>query len=260
MNRFFTFKFTIWSFLILIVTLIITDFFVDVPFLLYIIPVIVLLVVLGVGSANIASGFHLKAICKAETNEKKIAITFDDGPVKDITPQVLDLLKVHKAPATFFCIGKRILGNEDIIKRIDEEGHNIGNHTFSHAYLFDFYLPSKVTEELVNTNKIISSIINKKPKFFRPPYGVTNPAITKAVKRANLDVVGWNQRSLDTVIIDEEKILSRITADLKGGDIILFHDIHPRIIGVLEKFLEFASRNGFKIVGLDQLIRKQAYE
>jgi peptidoglycan/xylan/chitin deacetylase (PgdA/CDA1 family) len=240
--------------------LIIADFYIDIPIIFYIVPSIILLVILGIGSSNIASGFHLNAICKADTKEKKIAITFDDGPFPAVTPQVLDILKKHQTPATFFCIGNRIDGNEKILQRIDREGHLIGNHTFSHAYLFDFYLPSTVTNELLKTNQIISRIINKTPKFFRPPYGVTNPAIAKAIKRTKFDVIGWNQRSLDTVIDDEEKILSRITTDLKGGDIVLFHDIHPRIINVLEKFLQFASENGFKIVGLDQLIKKSAYE
>jgi peptidoglycan-N-acetylglucosamine deacetylase len=259
MNKIFNFKISTICFALLIVILLIVDNTKGISNWFYLIPVVVYFAVVGIGSSNIASQFHLHAICRGESTQKKIAITFDDGPVSACTPAVLDILNKYGAKATFFCIGKRVPGNEDIIKRIDSEGHIIGNHTFSHAYMFDFYPADPVTQELEKTNQLIKNIINKKPQFFRPPYGVTNRAITKAVKRLKLDVIGWNQRSLDTILEDEDRIMKRITTDLKGGDIILFHDIHPRIITLLEKFLIHCRDNGFIIANLEELINKKAY-
>jgi peptidoglycan-N-acetylglucosamine deacetylase len=259
MNKILNFRISTLCFALLIVVLLVFDNVKGLSNWTYLISAVGYFVVVGIGSSNIASQFHLHAICKGESSEKKISITFDDGPVSEYTPQVLDLLKKYHANATFFLIGRKIQGSEDIIRRIDSEGHIVGNHTFSHAYMFDFYPAVTVTKELERTNLIIKNIINKNPQFFRPPYGVTNRAITKAVKRLKLDVIGWNQRSLDTIVDDEEKILKRITSNLKGGDIVLFHDIHPRIITLLEKFLIHCRDNGFIIANLEELINKKAY-
>lgn len=212
------------------------------------------------GSFTISSDFFIDAICEGKPNHsRQIAITFDDGPVPAVTGPVLDLLKAYNAPATFFCIGNRIPGNESLLRRADAEGHLIGNHSFSHSYVFDFYPGAWVGKELDQTNELIAKAIGKQVNWFRPPYGITNPEIRRAVKKRKLKVIGWNVRSLDTIIRDKKRLMNRVTDNLKGGDIVLFHDAHEHMVPVLKSFLEYARENEFEIMRLDSLIGVEAY-
>ena len=100
------------------------------------------------GCINVSSNFFIPIICKAYTDKKEIAISFDDGPAENYTKQILEILKVTDVKATFFCIGNRIAGNESILKQVKEEGHVIGNHSYSHHFWFDLYSAKKMLEDL----------------------------------------------------------------------------------------------------------------
>ena len=210
-------------------------------------------------SANICSQAYIKTLCKAKTNEKKIAITFDDGPDPEITPKVLDLLDQYNAKATFFCIGNNIETNHDLLKLIDQKGHLIGNHTYSHETWFDLYSSQKMKSDIEKTTGLIFETIGKKPKLFRPPYGVTNPALKKAIKALNFHTIGWSIRSLDTVN-KVEKTFNRVKKKLSSGDIILFHDNREHIVDVLKLLLEYVKKENYEIVALDELLNIKAYE
>jgi len=249
-------------FLLATAVLIAAGFFISFSFSL---PAFVLLILvyassLVYGSAAIGSGFFIKAICSKKTQEKKIAITFDDGPVKKITPMLLDFLYEQKIKATFFCIGNRVNGNEDILKRIDSEGHLLGNHSFLHASAFDLYSSKKMVEELKKTEDAIKQTIHKKVKLFRPPYGVTNPNLKKAVEEMDYTVIGWNVRSFDTMGKSNGKILKRISRKIKPGSIILFHDSNQNIIPLLKDFINYTTQNHYQIIRLDELLNIKAYE
>ena len=241
-------------FIILFLALCILRLFVSVNIIFFILLLVEYLLLLTYGSVFINSNFYIKTICSKTNDNKEIAITFDDGPVKEITPLILDVLKEFDVKAAFFCIGNNIVNNKSILKQIDNEGHIIGNHSFSHSNYFDFFSSKKMTEELIKTEDIIFQTIGKKVTYFRPPYGVTNPALKKAVNKMNYTVIGWSLRSFDTKYKDPSKILSRVTKKLKSGDIILFHDINPEIINVLRNFIKYALSNNYKIVRLDKLI------
>ena len=210
-------------------------------------------------SANVCSEAYIKTICKADTSEKKIAITFDDGPDSKITPAVLELLNKYNAKATFFCIGKHIEKNTDLIKIIDEKGHLIGNHTWSHDKWFDLFSSKKMKSDIEKTNNLIYKTIYKKAKLFRPPYGVTNPTLKKAIKKFNFHTIGWSIRSFDT-ISSTEKTLKRIKKSLSPGDIILLHDNRGHIVEILKSFLEYAKNENYQIIRLDELLNLKAYE
>lgn len=225
------------------------------------VPFIILyFLILIYGSFFVGSNFYIKTICSGQISGKKISITFDDGPTEVVTEQILDILKDYGVKATFFCIGKHILNNAEIIKRMDLEGHIVGNHSLSHSYWFDLYTGQRMFNELKETEDIIIKTIGKKTKFFRPPYGVTNPALKKAVNKLDYKAIGWNLKSMDTMSISKEKILSRINRKLKPGNIILFHDNGKKIIEVLQEFLIYAGQKEYQIVGLDELINEEAYE
>lgn len=210
-------------------------------------------------SANICSQAYIKTLCKADTRERKIAITFDDGPDSFITSEVLKILDSYNVKATFFCIGQHIESNKDLLKTIDQKGHIIGNHTWSHDKWFDLFSSDKMRTDIDKTTKLISEIINKRTKLFRPPYGVTNPNLKRAIKNLNFHTIGWSIRSLDT-INSTEKTLERIKKRLSPGDIILFHDNRKHIVEILKLFLEYCKNEGYEIVRLDELLNIEAYE
>lgn len=208
------------------------------------------------GAFDIRLGYFVSVIYKKETNIKKIAITFDDGPT-EFTPKVLDLLEKYNAKATFFCIGKQIEKYPEICKKIHSEGHQLGNHSYSHSNSFGFFSAEKVKGELQKTDLLLQEITGEKNHYFRPPFGVTNPHIAKAVKQLNHIVIGWNIRSLDTVIEDENKIVKRITGKLKSGSIILLHDTSDKTIRVLEQLLVTLQRENYQTVTIGKLVEDE---
>lgn len=211
------------------------------------------------GSVFIDSDFYIRTICHANRNENAIAITFDDGPMAGNTERILNILKEKGVQATFFCIGKNILQAPSIAKRIDEEGHLIGNHSFEHGKFFDLQSTSSMKLELNKTDAVILNTIKKKPRFFRPPYGITNPNLARAVKEGSYETIGWSVRSLDTVIKDRGRLWRRITKNLKPGDIVLFHDYSDLTIELLPDFINHVSSTGLTIVGLDKLLNIKPY-
>jgi len=234
------------------------------PWWFYVLVLVVSLTITYFGTTQIASNFHLPTHCKAVNSDKKeIAITFDDGVLNPMQSNlVLDILKQYEVPATFFCIGKNLVSEEQIqvLKRMDAEGHIIGNHSFSHANLFDFFSSKRVVQEILETDQLIEKHLNKKPLFFRPPYGITTPNIAKAMRQVEHQTIGWSLRSLDTVIKEEKMLLKRVQKKLKKGSIILFHDhleCHPRFLPL---FLDYLLKEGYTVVGLDQLLQLQAYK
>ena len=206
----------------------------------------------------IRSGFYMKAYCTKETGEKIIALTFDDGPSALYTPVILDILK-DKATATFFFIGRKMEGNEGIIKRTEEEGHLIGTHSWSHSNWFDLFSSSRMKDEFIRTEQKIIEITGKKPLLFRPPYGVINPFLQKALKSFNYHVIGFSNRPWDATTKNEEKILHRLVRKLKPGDVVLLHDSVPRSVPVLEEFLKIVQEKGYKIVSLSEMFNIQPY-
>ncbi len=214
----------------------------------------------ALGSGLIGWNYHLKAILSnTSTKTNHVSITFDDGPNSTFTPQVLELLKKHHAKATFFCIGKHIENHPDIIKNILDQGHTIGNHTYSHANSFGFFSTENVIKELQKTNSIVQNQTGLKLNLYRPAFGVTNPNIARAVKALKLTTIGWNKRSLDTTKLSDEAVLKRITTSLKAGDIILLHDTSEKTLIVLEQLLLFLQQQNLESVTVDSLCKIKPY-
>lgn len=246
--------------ILLIIVSIISDYYFNVPTMLYVVLILLWLIITTIGSFNIVWNYHLKAYNSNTTiKEKQIAITFDDGPNSTFTPQILELLKTYNAKATFFCTGKQIEQHANIVKKIAGNGHTIGNHSFSHSYYFDFYGKEKVINEIKKTNDLVERIIGKKMKLFRPPYGVTNPSITHAIKETKHQVIGWNIRSLDTVKTNEQDILNRIIKNMSPGSVILLHDSKEITVSILEQLLLFLQHNGYQSTTIDALFNIEAY-
>ena len=247
-------------FILLAIVLLVLNRTIDFPNYIYGLFFLSWFCITTIGSFNILWNYHLNAYnSNPIISGKKVAITFDDGPNEIITPKILALLKKFNAKATFFCIGKNIEANPTLFKQLVEEGHVIGNHSYTHSNNFGFFSKSTVIDEIIKTNKLSHSLIGKEMKLFRPPFGVTNPSINKALIQTKHHVIGWNVRSLDTVIKDENKIFNRITKYLKTGDVILLHDTNERSVNVLEQLLLFLQENKFEISTVDTLFELEVY-
>lgn len=215
--------------------------------------------ILVIGSFFISLNFHVKAHCGNPLETKKIiTLTFDDGPNENTLP-VLDVLKKHNVKATFFCIGKNIEKHPEILKRIVDEGHIVGNHSYSHSNVFDFYRKDRVIGEIQKTDALIESISGKKVQLFRPPYGVTNPSIRRALEVTKHKVIGWNIRSLDGILKDEKIIFARIRNRIAPGGIVLLHDT-AHSVKILERLMLYLEENEYKVVSIEELLNIKAYE
>lgn len=199
------------------------------------------------GAAHIRSGFFIRSINRVPQDQKNIVLSFDDGPCI-YTPEVLSVLEKHRVKAMFFLIGKNVAGKEDMVRKMHSDGHRVGNHTWSHAKWFDFWSSGRMYKDIVMNNEILEQITGEPVRFFRPPYGVTNPPLAKALIGCRMNVIGWSFRSLDTVKGAgkqmEEKVLSRV----KPGDILLFHDTVEGVAGLLDAVIPQLQSKGFKFI------------
>ncbi len=205
------------------------------------------------------SNFHHRVICRGVTGDHTVALTFDDGPDPVKTPLILEVLKRHKVQATFFCIGRNLDGNELLVKQLHDEGHLIGNHSFSHSKWFDLFPARIMKKELLETDRLIRQITGKSPLFFRPPFGVVNPMVSNALKKMHWKAVCWNIRSWDTVGSDHAKTMNRILGHLKPGSVILLHDFTPFVENHLDELLTGVGNAGYRVVPLDKLLNTAAY-
>ena len=213
-----------------------------------------------IGSFHIRWNYHLEGLhCNKNTKNNWVAITFDDGPHPDFTPQILKLLSRYDAKATFFCIGKQVAQHPDIVKEIIAEGHTLGNHTYSHSQPFGFLSTKQVVADLQRTRETIQQLIGLETVLYRPALGVTNSHISRSVDQLRLQTIGWSIRSLDTTDRSKKNLLHRVTHRLKQGDIILLHDTSAKTVEVLEQLLLFLQNNNMRSVTVDQLLEIKAY-
>jgi peptidoglycan/xylan/chitin deacetylase (PgdA/CDA1 family) len=204
------------------------------PFLIY--PLFLIY-----GSIYIKSNFYFKSLKKL-SNSKAVLLTFDDGPDPDITPQVLKLLDDYDRKAIFFLIGEKAIKYPELIKEIHQRGHVIGNHSYTHEKWFDMRSSSIMIQELKQTNAVLENSIGEEIAYFRPPYGVTNPNLRRALINTKLKSIAWSFRSFDTGKQSATQISQRLEKEIKGGDILLFHDNREKALEVLKRSLPFLTK------------------
>lgn len=205
---------------------------------------------------TIHSGVYIKTICNGPAESRKIAITFDDGP-DDNTPMILDILEKNGVKASFFLIGEKVERNKSVVLKMVNAKNTIGNHSCDHRSYFPIIGVKKIKENIASAQELIKQATGTYPVYFRPPFGVTNPLIARALRSFNLIVIGWSVRSLDTINTDPEKVFARIVKRLKPGSIILLHDTSSNVIPVLKELLLYCSRQNYTPVSLDELLNYQ---
>ena len=212
---------------------------------------LVYVITVGWGVFDIGSQFFIRTVWKGPKG--KVTFTFDDGPHPIYTAQILNVLEEEGVQASFFCIGKHAEQYPEVLRQIDAQGHAIGNHTYLHTHRLGMMSVDKVRAEISHGKQVISEIIGKKPRMFRPPFGVVNPKIAKAVEAERDVIIGWDLRSRDGVARSEKQILSRVVPHLKGSSLLLFHDTNPHTAGALRTVIHICRENGTEIVSLQQL-------
>jgi len=189
------------------------------------------------------------------TDGPYIAMTFDDGPSATLTPKLLDLLAARHIKATFFVIGENVAEHPEIVARAAQEGHEIGNHSWSHPN-FGKMSAESVRNQLQRTDDAIKNATGKRPTLMRPPYG----SITDREKHWIHDEFGyqiilWEVDPLDWKRPDPAVVRRRILKETQPGSIVLSHDIHPGTIEAMPSTLDALEARGFKFVTVSELIR-----
>ncbi len=189
---------------------------------------------------------------------RRIAITIDDGPDPEVTPQVLDILDRDAVRATFFCIGARVERHPELAAEIARRGHAVENHGYRHAHSFALLGPRALREDLSRAQRCIHAATGGTPLFFRAPAGLRNPLLQPVLAELDLRLASWTRRGFDTVNRDPERVLRRLTARLEGAEILLLHDGHaarsvrsiPIVVEVLPALLAAVRDAGLTPVTL----------
>lgn len=190
---------------------------------------------------------------QAKKQQKLVALTFDDGPNAATTPQALDILAKYHVKGTFFMLGKNVAGNEQLVKRVHDEGHEIGNHSWSHPQLPTLAL-EQAKKQIEDTQAALRAVIGESPKMMRPPYGASNDAIRNAV---DMSFIMWNVDSLDWKNRNTGSIMEQVKKQTCPGSIILMHDIHQTTINALPSVIEYLQKNGYTLVTVSELLNHQ---
>lgn len=182
--------------------------------------------------------------------EKKIALTFDDGPHPQFTEKLLDGLKERGVQATFFVTGEHAELHPDIIERMNEEGHIIGNHTYSHIQLTSGNR-EVYKAELIKTNQILSNITGEEVLYVRPPYGTWDKSFETEL---NMFPVLWNVDPLDWCSDNASLVISRVLKDAEENDIILLHDYYETSVTAALQIVDELQERGYTFVTVEEIL------
>lgn len=193
-----------------------------------------------------------------DTPEKKIAISFDAAWGADYTEDLLKIMRNYDVKTTFFLVGFWVDKYPDMVKRIDEEGHEIGNHSSKHPHMSQLS-KEQIVEELTRTSEKIEAITNKKVTLFRPPFGDYNNRLIETSRGLGIQVIQWDVDSLDYKDYGADAIVKKVLSKVKNGSIVLFHNNANYTKDALPIILENLQKEGYKIVPVSELIYKENY-
>lgn len=189
---------------------------------------------------------------------EEIALTIDDGPDPEVTPEVLDILDLYAVRATFFCTGEKAARHPDLCREIVARGHAVENHSQHHRHHFSLLGYAGLMRELEEAQSTLTKITGQNPLFFRAPAGLRNPFLDPVLAKLNLRLASWSVRAYDTRMGDPARVAHKLLRNLKAGSILLLHDGNsartqdgnPVILEALPVILSKARESGFRFVTL----------
>lgn len=196
----------------------------------------------------------------------EVAVTIDDGPDRDITPRVLDILDASRARATFFCIAERARAQPALLREIVARGHSVQNHSDLHRHNFSLLGPRAMAAEVSRAQDTLADITGERPTCFRAPAGLRNPFLDPVLHRLGLRLVSWTRRGFDTRESDPQRVLLRLCNGLARGDILLLHDGHAArgehgravVLDALPLLLDRLRGDGLRAVTLPNALQGAA--
>lgn len=194
--------------------------------------------------------------CHAPNAENCIALTFDDGPHPQYTEEILAILEEYGVKATFFTIGENVTQYPEVLEKILEQGHEVGNHTFSHPHL-QKKGSAALTEELERTERLLMEKGVGGTKLFRPPEGVCSDAVCETARKMGYAIILWTVDTKDWRHTPSQQIADAVTAEVKSGDIILFHDYVTKpspTPAALRRIIPTLLDKGYRFVTVSELI------
>lgn len=195
---------------------------------------------------------------KADTLEKVLALTFDDGPDVRYTPLILDVLKKHDVKATFFLLGTRVDRYPQVAKRIAEEGHTIGNHTYWHPDLTQSG-PEQLTWEIEKNAEALEATIGETSSYFRAPYGALNETLVEKLGELGYRGIGWSVDSLDWKSLSKDEIIDHMIQGVHPGAIILMHSAGhwsqnlSGTVAALDELIPLLQDQGYSFITIPQM-------
>ncbi len=208
-----------------------------------------------------------RVIWRAVTDERKIALTFDDGPHPLYTPQLLEIFEKHSAPATFFLVGKHIEQNFGLAQQIVQQKHEIANHTFTHPLMFKL-TDEQMRDEISRTDALLRQLGNSAPKFLRPPVGLFSKRVLNIVEECGYRTVVGDVYPRDPHLPGTNRIVSRVLSRVVTGSIVIMHDggnsehvDRSQTIAAVQALLPQLRERGFEFVRLSELVgsKSQVY-
>ena len=181
-----------------------------------------------------------------------VALTFDDGPSRH-TARLLDGLRERGVQATFFLLGCHLEGNEELVKRMRREGHQIGSHTYDHALLTELSTAAALTE-LARCDLALCTLLGEGEYWVRPPYGAISGEVCGAL---DVPVLGWSVDPRDWECRDAAQVLSQIAREARDGDIILLHDCYGSTVDAALQAVDLLHSRGFEVVTASELLRRK---
>ena len=216
-----------------------------------------LLTICALSAVGGSAPVRAEPVRRVNTEEKRIAITFDDGPNEEKTREILAILAENDVKATFFVIGENAEAHPDRIREISEAGHEIGNHTWSHRYLTQMS-EKEIREEVGKTEELITRICGQRPVVFRPPGGLWSEKSVSVVEEMGYRCVLWSVDTRDWSIPGVQTVIRRVENGTGNGDVILFHDLADKRMPTpeaLRVLLPRLKEAGFEFVTVSDLFR-----
>lgn len=214
------------------------------------VAMMVLFLCLGLMSAQQIGSNQVQPVNALVSRENYVAITFDDGPQYKTTLQLLDGLKERGVVATFFLVGEKIEERKEVVSRMQEDGHLIGNHTYSHINLNSVSI-DKAMEEVNQTNQLIYDITGVMPTYIRPPFGNWSRQMEEKI---SMTPVLWTVDPCDWNTKDINKVVDCVLKNTENGDIILMHDIYDTSVTAALEIIDRLKAQGYVFVTVDQLM------